>query len=109
MVDITSGIAEDLAVDVVLVAEGKNIDIPLRQSLHAFFFGNPLPDIWQDASVFFNILDRKEPLTRDPRFPHPYSKFHHLTPCLHPVPSFSPPFALCAGHESREACQFCLP
>ena len=41
MVDITSGIAEDLAVDVVLVAEGKNIDIPLRQSLHAFFFGNP--------------------------------------------------------------------
>jgi len=30
MVDITSGIAEDLAVDVVLVAEGKNINGPVK-------------------------------------------------------------------------------
>ena len=68
MVDVARGIAEDIPVDIILVAEGKNRGIPLRQSLHAFFFRNPLPAIRHDAGVFLNILERKEPLAGDTRF-----------------------------------------
>jgi hypothetical protein len=56
MVDVTRRIAEDLAVDVVLVAEGKNIGIPLRQSLGTLCFVNPLTNILNHSGIFFNIL-----------------------------------------------------
>jgi len=90
MVDVARGIAEDIPVDIILVAEGKNIGIPLRQSLHAFFFRNPLPAIRYDAGVFLNILERKEPLAGDTRFRDPYAHFHPLTSYVQRVPCFIP-------------------
>jgi hypothetical protein len=66
MVDVPHVIAEGKPVDSILVAEDKNSIIPLRQALHAFLFGNPLPDIGQDAGVLWNILERKESVASDP-------------------------------------------
>src|SRR5262249_40942768 len=62
VVDVAGGIAEDLAVDVVLVTEGKDVHIALGESLGTFGFGNPLSNILHNPRAFFDILEGKEPL-----------------------------------------------
>jgi len=62
MVDIAGSIAEDLAIDIVLVAEGKNIGIALSQSLGTLCFVNPFTNVLNHSDVFVNILKRKQPL-----------------------------------------------
>ena len=45
MVDVAGGVSQNLAINVVLSAEGKNIDISLGYALGTFSFGNSFPNI----------------------------------------------------------------
>jgi hypothetical protein len=78
MVDVAGGVAENLAINVVLSAEGKNIDIPLGYALGTFSFGNAFPYIPNNPSVFLDMLKGKQPLSCNTRFPNPYANFHHI-------------------------------
>jgi hypothetical protein len=77
MVDVAGGVAEKLAINVVLSAEGKNIDIPLGYTLGTFSFGNAFPYIPNNPSVLLDRLKGKQPLACNTRFPNPYANFHH--------------------------------
>ena len=56
MIDVASGVAEDLAVNIILPIKGKDIDIALGDALGTFLFGNPLPNILQNPGVFFRVV-----------------------------------------------------
>ena len=62
MVDVAGGVAENLAINIVLSAEGKNIDIPLGYALGTFSFRNAFPYIPNNPRVFFDGLGGKQPL-----------------------------------------------
>jgi len=77
MVDVAGSVAEHSAINVILSAEGKNIDIPLGYALGTFGFRNSFPYIPDNPGVFFNILEGKQSLSCNTRFPNLYTNFHY--------------------------------
>jgi hypothetical protein len=66
MIDIAGGVAEYLPVDIVLSAEGKDVDIPLVYTLGTFGFGNSVPYILENPGILFDVLGGKQSLACDP-------------------------------------------
>jgi hypothetical protein len=62
MVDVAGFVLEGFAVNIVAVIEIKNVGVPLRKSLQAFFFGNPRSNVLNDARAFLNGLCGKQAL-----------------------------------------------
>jgi hypothetical protein len=83
MIDVASGVAEDLAVNIILPIKGKDIDIALGDALGTFLFGNPLPNILQNPGVFLDVLSRKHAFPCDRGLPNPYPYFHGAASSFH--------------------------
>jgi hypothetical protein len=90
MIDVASGVAEDLAVNIILPIKGKDIDIALGNALGTFWFGNPLPNILQNPGVFFDVLSRKHAFPCNRGLPNPYPYFHGSASSLHSLYPLSP-------------------
>jgi hypothetical protein len=58
MVDVAGSVAEHSAINVILSAEGKNIDIPLGYALGTFGFRNAFPYIPDNPGIFCNFSFR---------------------------------------------------
>ena len=77
MVDVAGSVAENIAIYVILSAEGKNINIPLGYALATFGFRNSFPYIPDNPGVFLNILEGKQSLSCNTGFPNLYTNFHY--------------------------------
>jgi len=66
MIDIAGGVAEYFSVDIVLSAEGKDVDIPLVYTLGTFGFGNAFPSILDNPGILCDVLGGKQSLACDP-------------------------------------------
>jgi hypothetical protein len=91
MIDVASGVAEYLAVNIILPIKGKDIDIALVYALGTFLFGNPLPNILENPGVFFDVLSRKHAFACNLGLPNPYPYFHGSASSLHSLYPLSPP------------------
>ena len=63
MVDVAGSVAENIAINVILSAEGKNIE--------------SFPYIPDNPGVFLNILEGKQSLSCNTRFPNLYTGLDH--------------------------------
>src|SRR5439155_13879888 len=71
--------------------KGQTIDIALVDTLVTILFGNPLPSIWENPGVFFDVLNRKHALPCNLGLPNPYPYFHGSASSLHSLYPLSPP------------------
>src|SRR5207247_9680729 len=80
VVDIAGGIAEDLAVDIVVVIQFKDVWVPCRGSLGSLCFGNLLSDIRYNPGPFFDILSRKESVSVNASWTNTRQNHHSFPP-----------------------------
>ena len=99
MIDVASGVAEELAVNIVLPIEGKDIDIALLYALGTFVFGNPLPNILANPGVFCDVFAVNTPCPAIVDFPTHIRTFMVPLSSLHALYPLSPPPALSLAEE----------
>src|SRR5262249_6929070 len=78
MVDVARRILQRLAINVVAVIDGKNVDVAVRDSAGAFVEGNLLPDVSKDPRPFLDSLRGKQSLSGNTGRTHTYLNFHSL-------------------------------
>jgi hypothetical protein len=73
---------DDLPVNIIVLIELKNIDIPLCQAFVAFGFGNLLASVLDDAGAAFDRLRRKEALACNRGCADPEQRLHGILACV---------------------------